>query len=69
MTRTTIAMLILLAAAAMALAVPRMHDTAVGEYLEGKCSVPHAPPECFPRKAIPSPMSAYPGLSVSPCHC
>ncbi|HEY1931329.1 MAG TPA: hypothetical protein VGG99_04900 [Acetobacteraceae bacterium] len=69
MNRLAIAMLVLAAAAAVVLAVPHMHDNAVGEYLQGKCSVAHPPPECFPRKGIVPSITQYPGLSISPCHC
>jgi hypothetical protein len=69
MGRITIAMPVLLAAAAVVPAMPRMHDNAVGEYLQGKCGVAHPPPECFPRKGIVPSITAYPGLSVTPCHC
>ncbi|HUB15199.1 MAG TPA: hypothetical protein VMB34_24835 [Acetobacteraceae bacterium] len=55
MSRTTIAMLIVLAVVAAILAAPRMQQSAIGELLRGRCNTSPQPTECFPEpRTIPS---------------
>lgn len=69
MSKLAVAALIALAVIAAVLAVPRMHDSAIGKYVEGKCDATPQPPECFPQPHhIPS-VTASPGWAVSNCHC